>query len=576
MYQSLLFGWEEHIMSDTTVLIGGKTKITLTQKEYKAQGGEGIVYVKGKVAYKIYHDASKMIPEGKILELQKISTENVLAPREVLYNPKSKKAVGFTMPFVDKTEYLTKMFSRKFKTDNKVTPQMVVGIAAQMQKQLNDLHHEGIVVGDYNEMNFLVDSKFNIPYHIDVDSYQTKSFPCTAIMDSIRDRRLPFGKFDEMSDWFAWAIVTFQMYTGVHPYKGRHPDFKTTELDERMKKNISVFDPKVKIPKNCQDFSVIPSNQLQWYKDMFIKGERSVPPIAGSIGYIPGFTPIAITDTGSFTVDIINNYGDVILNVQFFDGYPYVTTANAIYRKTKEVVKFNKSQSNIKLINVMGGTPVIAMHQDGKVAFFDFDRNPLGSISCTSMMVSNGHLYTVSSNGQLIENYFETLGKVQHMTRVVDQLGSVYKMFEGVIIQDIFGKRHISIPYEHKKCANIEIHELEKYRIVDAKRVKNVMIVIGEKSGQYDRFVIFFDKTFKSYDARIDSDIAYHSVNFMVKQNGVVATIINDDTLELFMDNKKGTKELTGCPIDLDMSLYDGIDKVLFVDGNTLYSIKMG
>ena len=48
--------------------------------------------------------------------------------------------------------------------------------------------------------SFLIDSSFSIPYHIDVDSYQTDNFPCTAIMDTIRDRRLPFGKFDDLSD----------------------------------------------------------------------------------------------------------------------------------------------------------------------------------------------------------------------------------------------------------------------------------------------------------------------------------------------------------------------------------------
>ena len=163
-------------MAGVTVLVGGTTKVSLGQSEYKAQGGEGMVYVKNGLAYKIYHDPSKMIPEGKILELKKIATSNVLGPKDVLFNPTSKQPVGFTMPFVDNVEYLTKMFSRKFKTDNGITPEMIVNLVTQMQKQLNDLHHEGIIVGDYNEMNFLVDSKYKIPYHIDVDSYQIK-FP---------------------------------------------------------------------------------------------------------------------------------------------------------------------------------------------------------------------------------------------------------------------------------------------------------------------------------------------------------------------------------------------------------------
>ena len=77
-------------MSDVTVLIGGKQKVSLGQKEYKAQGGEGTVYVKNNVAFKIYHDSNKMIPEGKILELQKLTVPNVLSPQQALYDPKTR------------------------------------------------------------------------------------------------------------------------------------------------------------------------------------------------------------------------------------------------------------------------------------------------------------------------------------------------------------------------------------------------------------------------------------------------------------------------------------------------------
>lgn len=562
-------------MAGVTVLVGGTTKVSLGQSEYKAQGGEGMVYVKNGLAYKIYHDPSKMIPEGKILELKKIATSNVLGPKDVLFNPTSKQPVGFTMPFVDNVEYLTKMFSRKFKTDNGITPEMIVNLVTQMQKQLNDLHHEGIIVGDYNEMNFLVDSNYKIPYHIDVDSYQTASFPCTAIMDSVRDRQLPFGKFNEMSDWFSWAIVTFQMYTGIHPYKGRHPNFATTELDERMKQNISVFDPDVKIPVNCQDFSGIPANQLEWYKRVFIKGERSLPPIATAIGYIHGFQPIAVVGTGTFNVSIVFEFDSKILDVAYFNGYPYTITEKGIYKKKAEIFTFTTKPTDIKLVNVLGREPIIAVKTNGTVGFFDLSRTQIGTIAADSMMTCNGNLYTITNNGQLVENYFDVIGKVKHLSKVVDQVTGVYKMFEGVVIQDMFGKRRLSIPYEHQKCASINVPELEGYRIIDAKRIKRVCIIIGEKNGKYDRFVMYFNDEFTKYEIRTNMDIDYHTVNFMVKQNGMVASVINDDTLELFMDIVRGSKEIPSCPMQIDMPLYDGIDKVLFVNGEKLYEIAM-
>ena len=185
-------------MSNLNLLINGKTKITLTQNEYKAQGGQGTVYVKGNLAYKVYHDPTRMIPEMKVRELAAIGLPGVLAPQDALMDTKGT-IVGFTMPYVKDTEYLTKMFSRSFKDANNIGADKIVHLVTEMQKTLSALHTKKIIVGDYNEMNFLVDSNFAIPYHIDVDSYQTPNFPCTAIMDTVRDRRLPFGKFGLLS-----------------------------------------------------------------------------------------------------------------------------------------------------------------------------------------------------------------------------------------------------------------------------------------------------------------------------------------------------------------------------------------
>jgi hypothetical protein len=63
-------------------------------------------------------------------------------------------------------------------------------------------------------------------------------------------------------------------------------------------------------------------------------------------------------------------------------------------------------------------------------------------------------------------------------------------------------------------------------------------------------------------------------VNFMIKQNGIIASVINEDTLELFIDNKKGSKELSDCPADINMKLIDGINKVTFINQNKLYSLQ--
>ena len=161
-----------------------------------------------------------------------------------------------------------------FKNRNNLTIKNIADIVNNMRDTLIKIHEKNMIVGDYNEMNFLIDTKFEKVFHIDTDSWQTKSYKCNAIMHSIRDRLLPLGVFKESSDWFSWSIITFQLYAGLHPYKGKHP---TYDFEQRMDKNISVFNKDVKIPKMV-DLNIIPKNHLDYYKNVFINKDRSIPP----------------------------------------------------------------------------------------------------------------------------------------------------------------------------------------------------------------------------------------------------------------------------------------------------------
>ena len=561
-------------MSNLNLLVNGSTKITLTQNDYKAQGGQGIVYVKGNLAYKIYHDPTKMIPEMKVRELSAIKMPVVLAPQDTLVDSKTGTVVGFTMPFVKDTEYLTKLFSRNFKDTNNIGADTVVNLIDEMRSALGELHKKNIIVGDYNEMNFLVDADFKIPYHIDVDSYQTPNFPCNAIMDTVRDRRLPFGKFDELSDWFSWAVVTFQMYTGIHPYMGRHPSFKTTQLDERMVQRISVFDPDVKIPKACQDFSAIPKAHLEWYKKVFIDGYRSEPPIAGAFGYVPGFTAVVVTGTGSFIVDIVHDYKEKIVSVDYIAGIRYVLTTTKIFKKETEIFSFQTKHDNVKLLSVVGNEPIIAVIKAGMIKFFDIARNEVGNIACDASMVSNGVLYSIVS-GRMLENIFINGHKIIHTTKVVDNIAPIFKAFDGVVVQDLFGKRRLSIPYKTGMCASVMVPELEGYRVIDAKRIQQFAEFIIERSGKYSRFMMYFSQDFKSYECKIEHDVQQQSVNMIVRQNGMKVSIIEHDTMELMMDFKRGEKRVTDCPADDANTLVDGIDRLMFISDTKLYAMKM-
>ena len=108
------------------VYIHGKSNnpISLTQREFVAEGGEGKVFAKGTTGFKIYHDPKKMLPLGKIAELQAIQNPNVNRPKDILLD-KVGNPVGYTMTFIKDAWALCQLFPKPFRSRNGVTHQMI-------------------------------------------------------------------------------------------------------------------------------------------------------------------------------------------------------------------------------------------------------------------------------------------------------------------------------------------------------------------------------------------------------------------------------------------------------------------
>lgn len=550
-----------------------KNIITLTEKNYKAAGGQGIVFCKGDLAYKIYHDPKKMIPVAKIQELSLLKQDNILAPITPLYDYKTTKPIGFTMKYVKDIEFLCQIFTKTFRDDKSISPTDIIDLVTQMQKTLQYIHTFKYLVVDYNEMNFLLDKLISMVLHIDVDSWQTKSFKADAIMDSVRDRTVKGTQFTELSDWFSWAVVTFQMYTGIHPFKGRHPDYKPKEWIKRMDDGVSVFDPKVKLPPACQDFSLIPKKHLDWYKAVFMKNERSIPPLPD------GVTVAAIvrqvSSKGDFIVKELMYMGRSIRNHFYLNRKRYILTSTALYDQWGNPIFLTKNHlksAPVGMCEVFNEDPLIVQLVGNQTTFYDLKCNVISNIEAEAIMGYNGIAYTINS-GQLIENTFERMGKIIHAAKNVCDISRSYKVFRGVIVQDDFMKIHLAIPFEKGMSVNTYIKELNGHRVIDARYDKGICIVITEKQSKYLRYIICFNDNHSKYTIQEEEVVDLHPANFIVLPNKLCITL-DDEKLSLFMDANK-RKEITNCPFDVSMRLYNEEMQVLFVDGRKLYSVTM-
>ncbi len=70
------------------IYIQGNGYIELRKKDFIAQGGEGAVYARGKIAYKVYSNPSLMIPVAKIEEFSVLDHEYIIRQENILYNSK--------------------------------------------------------------------------------------------------------------------------------------------------------------------------------------------------------------------------------------------------------------------------------------------------------------------------------------------------------------------------------------------------------------------------------------------------------------------------------------------------------
>jgi len=559
------------------IAIKGKGVETLDKNDYIAAGGEGTVYQKGGTAYKIYHDPKKMIPVGKIKELQVLShLPNVLGPRDIILDPKANTPIGFTMPYIAKTEFLTRLFTKGFKQDNGITPEMIIELVRAMQTTVGDIHREHILIVDLNELNFLTDSAYAIPYFIDVDSYQTHSYRATALMETIRDRTTPPGQFSEQTDWFSFAIVSFQLYMGYHPYtKGKHPDYAPKDWSIRMDKNVSIFDPSVTIADVWKDFSVIPKPHFEWYKRVFHNKERSAPPLPEGTILVGTIQPILVAGTDKFEVERILSYSEKILGHYFFNGLNYILTENKIYSGTTILRTLTQKYRKMSLAAVPGYDPVLAHKEGATIYFEDMGGTQVGYVAAADAMQYGGCIYTIY-NGKMTENSFQYMGKkVLHLTKEISNIFEpAIKLFPGVAVQDILGRCWLAIPYSFGKCASIAVPELDGERIIDAKFEGVFCILISEKKGAYKRSILHFNNKMTSYTIRVDNDIAYEGVNFTVLSNGVCVHMPSDDTVEIFKDNNK-IKTVPNPPFTTDMKLSNDAVSVLFIKDTGLYSVKL-
>ncbi len=563
----------------TEIILVKRGKTTLSPANYLSSGGEASVYKKGKTIIKLYTDQPRIIRDNlpdKIAKLSQLQHPFIVSPQNMVLD-KTGKPIGYYMPLVN-GEALSRFFTNDFRNQIGFGIDETNDLVEKMQETVKFAHKRQAVMVDANELNWLVLKQQNYqPRIIDVDSWAIDRWRAQVVMPSIRDWHTK--GFNQKSDWFSWGVVTFQLYTGIHPYKGKLSGYKPTEMIKRMKENASVFSRSIRLNRAVRDFSLIPSALLNWYKETFQKGKRSIPP-APSKNIITPKVPrkMRIVQSAQDLLIFDKLYFGANKVVKVFPCGLLRTDNNKLISIRKGLLLDDFSEKG-EVIYLNGGF-LCADQKDKKFSFvFIKEKNKEKikldiNLNIKQLFRFENRLFVVGEQGlsEVFLKFFSKpllcLGQRQGILRNSSQ------WLEGVGVQDALGAKYIIAPFGVKSCAQIRAPELDNLKIINGQAGTGFACFIGvDKKGFYHKLEFAFDKNYQSCQVwRNTTDNPV--LNIAILENGLCATIVQDKELVIFAPHQGLVKKIPHPNIGTDMTLAKINNKVVYFLDNEIWQIR--
>jgi hypothetical protein len=424
-----------------------------------------------------------------------------------------------------------------------------------------------------------------------VDSYQTKGYPATVLNPSVRDYSVSSKDFSELSDWFSWAVLAFQMLIGVHPYKGVYTPFdnldKDHRLEQRMRNNISAFRKDVGLPTCCEPFDIIPQHYRDWLVAVLDQGKRCSPPDPTTMAAV---TIQAVQRTVQFLTGAL-----AIMELYDFQDWNLVDYAESnnkplalLSKHSKVKVEYNSREvfsDDLPGNTLIGFSPQmddpIGLNLNhGRVTLISFTKGTKQTLEMKAIEIAKSddrfYIRTATNILELILREGSS-GILVTYHPVASVLEHATSLFEGVAIQNMMGSAFVSLFTTTRRGVQIRIPELDLYRVVEAKFVRGVLMTIVTKGGKYHRQVFRFNEDDKSYDYRIIEDISPIGINFITLSTGICLTVTEEEKIEAFSAKKgsSGVKVIDDKAIGSDMQLMIVGNKAGFERNNKVFRVSM-
>jgi Uncharacterized protein with protein kinase and helix-hairpin-helix DNA-binding domains len=298
---------------------GGKNVYSITKQI--GQGGEGQVFEvlsHETLVLKLYNDALDSKKEQKLKYMASLNTSEIQEfaawPLDVVINS-SNNVAGFVMKRLVGYVPLHMLFSPMDR--KRIFPDkgynFLTHVARNLATAFYNLHKQGIIVGDVNEGNILVNALGMVAF-IDCDSFQINNgnqyFFCEVGVPRYTPPELLIkGTFDnvirtENTDLFSMAVLVFQLlFLGRHPFAGKNLSKEDIDEDSAIKTfqfAYSLFNTAKKLQPPDNSFEM--RNLSEGLIDLFHKsfeGTNSRPPAGKWVQELNAFYKELVTCTAS-------------------------------------------------------------------------------------------------------------------------------------------------------------------------------------------------------------------------------------------------------------------------------------
>ncbi len=569
------------------VELEGRGPLTLRPSDYKATGGEGSVYQVAGTSIKIYTDPQKMQRDGmveKVKLLKPLGNSFIMAPQGIVKDTQGR-AIGLYMPFAE-GEPMPRVFTNAFRARENFGDQQAVQLSARMHDTFKFAHGHKAIMVDPNEMNWIADITAKNgpePRAIDVDSWAIGRFGASVVMPSIRD--VHSRTFTELTDWFSWGVVTFQIFTGIHPYRGMLDGYKPTEMVRRMQDNASVFHKGVGLNLAVRDFNKIPGPLLGWYRATFEKGERAIPPSpleTGATVATPATRVLRVVTTASGGLvfeKVFEKVGDPVVRV-YSCGVVLLASGSVVDLATKRQIGTLSSRSG-EVVKVRDGWLLADLGQNSPIYTF-IDWRTLAKENLPFAL--RGHRFVRFENrlflvtdSELVElNVIQAARPILTIGQKTSILSpKATRWFDGVGIQEAMGATFLVLPFGDKSCLTVRVKELDGFRPVVAKAGNRfATVVVLDKTGSYRKFELTFAADYSKYSVW-EGGTDNSELNISILPKGVCATVVNDGELIIFVPRNGTVSRISDKAIATDMALSNWDDIVVYTQNGAVWTLKM-